>query len=51
MNDEEFYDAMESGLDKVEEESQIKDRLKQKAVEIPTTPTTLASNHRLWPEV
>lgn len=49
--DEEFYDAMETGLDKIEEESQIKDRLKQKSIAILKTPTTPAAQHRLWPEV
>ncbi|XP_011500037.1 PREDICTED: collagen type IV alpha-3-binding protein [Ceratosolen solmsi marchali] len=49
--DEEFYDAMETGLDKIDEENEIKDRLKQKSVVIPTTPTTPAIKHRLWPEI
>jgi collagen type IV alpha-3-binding protein len=49
--DEEFYDAMETGLDKIDEENEIKDRLKQKSVAIPTTPTTPAVKHKLWPEV
>jgi len=48
--DEEFYDAVETGLDKIEEENQLRDRLKQKSVSILTSPTT-ASTHRLWPEV
>lgn len=49
--DDEFYDAMEIGLDKIEEDNQIKDRLKQKAEVVPTTPTTPAVKHRLWSEV
>lgn len=49
--DEEFYDAVETGLDKIDEENQIRDRLKQKVVSIPTSPTTPVAKHRLWPEV
>ncbi|CAB0030327.1 unnamed protein product [Trichogramma brassicae] len=51
LPEEEFYDAMETGLDKIEEDNQIKDRLKQKLVAIPATPTTPAAKHRLWPEI
>lgn len=49
--DEEFYDAVETGLDKIDEENQLRDRLKQKSVSILTTPTTSAVKHRLWPEI
>lgn len=49
--DEEFYDAVETGLDRIEEENLLKDRLKQKSVVRPMTPTTPAARHRLWPEV
>ncbi|XP_046752312.1 ceramide transfer protein [Diprion similis] len=49
--DEEFYDAVETGLDKIDEENQLRDRLKQKVVSIPTSPTTPAAKHRLWPEI
>ncbi|XP_043256945.1 ceramide transfer protein isoform X1 [Colletes gigas] len=49
--DEEFYDAVETGLDKIEEENQLRDRLKQKSVSILATPTMSASKHRLWPEI
>ncbi|KAF7408715.1 hypothetical protein HZH66_003252 [Vespula vulgaris] len=49
--DEEFYDAVETGLDKIDEENQLRDRLKQKSVTILTTPTTSAVKHRLWPEI
>lgn len=48
--DEEFYDAMETGLDKIDEDNQLKDRLKQKSVIVPT-PRTPALKHKLWPEV
>ncbi|XP_023245930.1 collagen type IV alpha-3-binding protein [Copidosoma floridanum] len=49
--DEEFYDAVETGLDKIDEDNQIKDRLKQKSVAIPATLNTPAVKHRLWPEI
>lgn len=49
--DEEFYDAVETGLDRIEEENMLKDRLKQKSVAIPMAPTTSAINHRLWPDI
>ncbi|XP_033218744.1 ceramide transfer protein [Belonocnema kinseyi] len=49
--DEEFYDAVETGLDRIEEENLLKDRLKQKSVVRPMTPTTPAARHRLWPEI
>ena len=42
---------METGLDKIEEDSQKKDRLKQKLVAIPAFPDTPAVKHKLWPEV
>lgn len=49
--DEEFYDAVETGLDKIDEENQLRDRLKQKSVSILTPPNMPAAKHRLWPEV
>lgn len=49
--DEEFYDAVETGLDKIDEDNQLRDRLKQKAVAIPQSPVGPAATHRLWPEV
>ena len=49
--DEEFYDAVETGLDKIDEDNQLRDRLKQKAVAIRQAPESCASTHRLWPEV
>ncbi|XP_043466717.1 ceramide transfer protein [Leptopilina heterotoma] len=49
--DEEFYDAVETGLDRIEEENFLKDRLKQKSVAFPTAPTTPAIKHRLWSEI
>ncbi|XP_012277548.1 collagen type IV alpha-3-binding protein [Orussus abietinus] len=49
--DEEFYDAVETGLDRIDEENQLRDRLKQKSVSIPLSPATPAVNHRLWPEI
>lgn len=52
MADDEFYDAVESGLDKMEEEQEFRERLKNGQT-IPITPPPLspAVQHRLWPEV
>ncbi|KAH0540735.1 ceramide transfer protein isoform X1 [Cotesia glomerata] len=50
--DEEFYDAMETGLDKIDEDNQMRDRLKRKSVSISVDSTvTPAINHKLWPEI
>lgn len=50
LNEDEFYDAVETGLDKLEEEIMLRERLKQ-----PTLPakslTVKATQHRLWSEV
>lgn len=52
LADDEFYDAVESGLDKMEEEQEFRERLKTGQV-VPVTPpvTSPACNHRLYPEV
>ncbi|XP_064211696.1 ceramide transfer protein isoform X2 [Tribolium castaneum] len=52
LADDEFYDAVESGLDKMEEEQELRERLKSGQV-IPVTPppTSPATLHRLWPEI
>lgn len=52
LADDEFYDAVESGFDKMEEEQEFRERLKTGIV-VPVTPppTSPASNHRLYPEV
>lgn len=52
LADDEFYDAVESGIDKMEEEHELRERLKSGPV-IPITPPPSApgSQHRLWPEV
>lgn len=52
LADDEFYDAVESGLDKMEEEQELRERLKSGQV-VPVTPppTSPAICHRLWPEV
>jgi collagen type IV alpha-3-binding protein len=48
LNDDEFYDAVESGLDKIDEEIEFRERLKHAAK---TQPPTKATSHSLWPEV
>ncbi|KAG5885051.1 hypothetical protein JTB14_033369 [Gonioctena quinquepunctata] len=52
LADDEFYDAVESGLDKMEEEQELRERLKSGQA-IPETPPPIspASQHRLWPEI
>ncbi|CAH1115047.1 unnamed protein product [Psylliodes chrysocephalus] len=50
--DDEFYDAVESGLDKMEEEQELRERLKTgQVVPITPPPTSPAIQHRLWPEI
>ncbi|KAK0086329.1 hypothetical protein PV325_003336 [Microctonus aethiopoides] len=50
--DEEFYDAVETGLDKIDEDNQMRDRLKKKSVSISIDPVvTSVSKHKLWPEI
>lgn len=56
LNDEEFYDAVETGLDKMDEELELHDRLKTKQQQQqvgagPCKGLSKASQHRLWPEV
>lgn len=52
LADDEFYDAVESGLDKMEEEQELRDRLKSgQAIPVTPPPTSPAFQHRLWPEV
>lgn len=52
MADDEFYDAVESGLDRMEEEQEFRERLKSgQAIPITPPPLSPASQHRLWPEV
>lgn len=48
LNDDEFYDAVESGLDKIDEEIEFRERLKHAAK---AQPPTKATSHPLWPEV
>lgn len=49
--DDEFYDAVESGLDKMEEEQELRERLKNGLVPITPPPMSPATQHRLWPEI
>lgn len=52
LADDEFYDAVESGLDKMEEEQEFRERLKNgQAIPITPPPMSPAAQHRLWPEV
>lgn len=51
LADDEFYDAVESGLDKMEEEQELREKLKTGQIPITPPPTSPALQHRLWPEV
>ena len=55
LNDEEFYDAVETGLDKMDEELELHDRLKtkqqQQMLSGPCKVLSKAFQHHLWPEV
>ncbi|KAF5272535.1 hypothetical protein FQA39_LY07859 [Lamprigera yunnana] len=50
--DDEFYDAVESGLDKIEEEQELRERIKSGTV-VPVTPPSVfpSSSHPLWLEI
>ncbi|VEN43325.1 unnamed protein product [Callosobruchus maculatus] len=50
LADDEFYDAVESGLDKIEEEQELRDRLKSGHVPVTPPATSPACQHRLWSE-
>ncbi|XP_066990902.1 ceramide transfer protein isoform X2 [Anabrus simplex] len=49
LNDEEFYDAVESGLDKMEEDAEFRERLKNK--KHTKFSSSKATQHKLWPEI
>lgn len=53
LPDDEFYDAVESGLDKMDEEHEFRERLLNGTMVPETPPPTLspASKHPLWPEI
>ncbi|PSN49326.1 Collagen type IV alpha-3-binding protein [Blattella germanica] len=51
LNDEEFYDAVETGLDKIDEEMEMRDRLKNKQQPPAGKAVSKASQHKLWPEI
>ncbi|XP_074042365.1 ceramide transfer protein isoform X2 [Leptinotarsa decemlineata] len=52
LADDEFYDAVESGLDKMEEEQELRERLKNgPAIPESPPPVSPAIHHRLWPEI
>ncbi|XP_075216905.1 ceramide transfer protein isoform X2 [Lycorma delicatula] len=50
LHEDEFYDAVESGLDKLEEEAVFRERL-AKPLSAPLRSTSKATQHRLWPEI
>ncbi|KAF4532275.1 hypothetical protein B566_EDAN007247 [Ephemera danica] len=51
LNDDEFYDAVESGLDKIDEEIEFRERIKNKQHPAKILHLTKATAHPLWPEI
>ncbi|CAH1126664.1 unnamed protein product [Ceutorhynchus assimilis] len=51
LADDEFYDAVESGLDKMEEEQELREKLKTGQIPVTPPPTSPALQHRLWPDI
>ncbi|RZF35041.1 hypothetical protein LSTR_LSTR009633 [Laodelphax striatellus] len=52
LHEDEFYDAVESGLDKLEEEAAFRERLsKQSLAPGPLRTTSRATQHHLWPQI
>lgn len=50
LKDEEFYDAVETSLDKIDEDEEFRERLKSKQILASQSPN-LSTNHSLWPEI
>ncbi|XP_068208689.1 ceramide transfer protein-like [Palaemon carinicauda] len=48
MGEDEFFDAVESALDKMDEEEEFRERLRLKQLAAPQKPAT---THPLWPEI
>lgn len=51
LNEDEFYDAVELGLDRLEEEQQFKERLKTMKVDTSSLSPSKSQNHPLWKEI
>ncbi|XP_044734973.1 ceramide transfer protein isoform X1 [Chrysoperla carnea] len=52
LPEDEFYDAVESGLDKMDEERELRERLKSTSkTAAPTLQFDKEKNHQLWPEI
>jgi len=49
LKEDEFYDAVELGLDRLDEEEEFKERLK--SLSTTNTPVSQAQMHPLWPEI
>lgn len=50
MKDEEFYDAVETSLDKIDEDEEFRELLKTKQI-LAIQSENLSTNHALWPEI
>ncbi|KAK3885284.1 hypothetical protein Pcinc_010478 [Petrolisthes cinctipes] len=48
IGEDEFFDAVESALDKMDEEEEFRERLRQKQLAAPRKP---AATHPLWPQI
>lgn len=48
IGEDEFFDAVESALDKMDEEEEFRERLRQKQLAAPQKP---AATHPLWPQI
>ncbi|KAF6216601.1 hypothetical protein GE061_000945 [Apolygus lucorum] len=51
LGEDEFYDAVENGLDRIEEEVALRERLEQASMSAPLSSSDNLSSHRLWPDI
>ncbi|KAL1115010.1 hypothetical protein AAG570_007833 [Ranatra chinensis] len=51
LGEEEFYDAVETGLDRLEEEDALRERLKQSSLCDTPVPSVNPTSHPLWTEI
>lgn len=51
LGDEEFYDAVETGLERIEEEAALREILRENSLSDPPITIDKPINHELWPEI
>ena len=51
IGEDEFFDAVESALDKLQEEQDYKDKLKKMSKIVLPEEISPATNHQLWPTI